>query len=475
MLFEKLGIVGWSPIAQAQILSGLLTNEVILLIGEPGTAKSMLIYRIGAVIQEIYAKKGIIGNVRVISVPTSNPEDWDGVHLPPKDWKEGDTMILIKTPQGLLDALVIGLDEINRKIGASSQNENKFLTLLTSREINGHKLKAVLIIAAMNPYREDDEEEGVYPLISAFRDRMAQWVIAPGIKDLSVKDKQQLLGTVVEKGLEWHPDPAVVEAFEKMLDSAQKSYQKMTKPENCSFIWNFLVEFASDAPLSLETRRLSIILRTIIATGVLLNEVGKFEGWRKIAKTVIKHAIMDITAGRVVQDSVWLNAFEKYAHLLDKNMSSLYSDLLKLPLEDRFKTVLAENHIYGPSITSTVVVEFVESLDSPAKKLAITMLLQRLINQGKLELSNAKVSIISDTINKCFPREYIALVDSGNEEEIIPFFREKDLIVRLAAVRAYLDKWGTLKQLNGAELEKITNAVKKYINNFGGANHEKAE
>ena len=186
MISRSLGIYGWSEMLDNLLVTGIVTGDPILLLSQPGHGKTAFCKRLGKVITD---KIGMETTVRIINVSTARPEDWTGYYLPPKDG--GDEMSLVKSPQSLLDAVFIMLDEIGRS--ETARNQNNLLSLIQDRMIDGIKTKCEILFAAMNPVAGDSADEGSMPLLYSVADRFSMLLEVPDFKIMENNDKMEVV------------------------------------------------------------------------------------------------------------------------------------------------------------------------------------------------------------------------------------------------------------------------------------------
>lgn len=173
----ELGIVGFGPVA-LPILSGLVLNVPILLIGGIGAAKTMLARRLGRYVLgcEVFrvydASKSLFEDVIGLPVPQA---------LAAGEVRYAPTPISITTADGVL------IDELSR---ANPAMQNKWLEVILSRTIMGLPLPRLrMVISAMNP----TGLEGTYPLDPALAGRFPVVVTVPEVSDMNEEQRLRIL------------------------------------------------------------------------------------------------------------------------------------------------------------------------------------------------------------------------------------------------------------------------------------------
>lgn len=194
MITQALGIRGWGEIYDRLLLTGIVSGDPLLIISNYGQAKTVLVKRLGHVLvtklRELRPEEPL--TVGIINGAVADPQDWAGYFVPPGPDDPPGQMKLLKSPQSLLDAVMIGIDEMSR---AEGRNQNKILSLIQDREIDGLPGKAEVIFGLMNPVMGDVIDEGAEPLIPPLADRLALFLEPPAYHTMEESNKR----AVVEK------------------------------------------------------------------------------------------------------------------------------------------------------------------------------------------------------------------------------------------------------------------------------------
>ena len=170
LLEEKLGVIWWEKI-EDYILTGVLTGDPVLLVGEPGTNKTGVIQDLAELL-----------SLKFQTYPADKAQFEEIVGFP--DLKSTGEMDYLKTPMSIWGKDCILIDEINRTL---PQHQNKWLEVIRDRSIQWQKIPTLKwVFAAMNP----PENVGTNPLDAALASRFSLVVKVPDIfemKDAQIK------------------------------------------------------------------------------------------------------------------------------------------------------------------------------------------------------------------------------------------------------------------------------------------------
>ena len=177
--------------------------------GSSGTGKTTLVKRLG-----MLNNKAGGGRMAMFSADKARYEDFIGCPLPPKD--DSLTMVIHPMPNSVSQMEMVLVDELNR---ASYDNQEKWLSLFASREIDGMSVKCKYIYAAMNPILTENKEiyEGTQPIDKALGERIMCLIKMPEFSNLDQKNRLKIL-TETKNQVEWSPtdnDVALHSAFVK--------------------------------------------------------------------------------------------------------------------------------------------------------------------------------------------------------------------------------------------------------------------
>lgn len=183
-VLRALGVVGWEHL-EGPILAALVTECPILLIGEHGTAKSMILERLAAALGVTF---------RHYNASILNFDDLIG--FPAPDTAAGRVRYL-RSELDAWDAEAIFVDEISR---CRPDMQNRLFPLIYDRKLQGAPLtKLKYRWSAMNPPPSEDDPNayfGSFELDEAFADRY-DWILRVPT-NLSANNRLQIIkGTTV--------------------------------------------------------------------------------------------------------------------------------------------------------------------------------------------------------------------------------------------------------------------------------------
>ncbi len=162
-ILPAIGVVGWGHL-EAPILAALATEKPLLLVGEHGTAKSMVLERLA---------KALGATFRHYNASILNFDDLIG--FPAPDAEAGRVRYL-RSELDAWDAEAIFVDEISR---CRPDMQNRLFPLIYDRKLQGAPLtKLKYRWSAMNPPPSEDDPNayfGSFELDAAFADRY-DWI-----------------------------------------------------------------------------------------------------------------------------------------------------------------------------------------------------------------------------------------------------------------------------------------------------------
>ncbi len=185
-VLRALGVVGWEHL-EGPILAALVTESPILLIGEHGTAKSMVLERLAVALGVTF---------RHYNASILNFDDLIG--FPAPDAEAGRVRYL-RSELDAWDAEAIFVDEISR---CRPDMQNRLFPLIYDRKLQGAALtKLKYRWSAMNPPPSEDDPNayfGSFELDAAFADRY-DWILRVPT-NLSADSRLHIIkGTTVEE------------------------------------------------------------------------------------------------------------------------------------------------------------------------------------------------------------------------------------------------------------------------------------
>jgi len=245
-LAARLGIFGWNHL-DPLLLAALHLEAPVLLVGEHGTGKTLLVERLAGALG---------GPWRHYNASLLNYDDLVGIPVPTDD---GD-LRFVGTKGAVWDAEFVFFDEINR---CRPDLQNKLFPLVHERRLAGVALPQLRHRwAAMNPVG-DTENTGYYgteEIDAALADRFWFVIRTPGWGDLTREERQHLVrGHTPDRTETGIPGLLARTGAETALIDAAHG-------DNLgAYVTSLLDLLRKDVPLS--PRRGAILYQTILATG----------------------------------------------------------------------------------------------------------------------------------------------------------------------------------------------------------------
>lgn len=175
LFFESLGLYGLEEVEYI-FLSAVCQQSPVLLIGPPGTAKTLFVERLAKVLKV---------NMKHYNASQVMLDDIIGYPV-----RDGEKILYLPTPASCWDAEMIFIDEISR---CKPETQNKLFSIIYEKKVMGMPLeKLVYRWAAMNPPFLTTEVnsplsflcEGSFPLDAALADRFNFIMAFPSIDRL---------------------------------------------------------------------------------------------------------------------------------------------------------------------------------------------------------------------------------------------------------------------------------------------------
>lgn len=240
----------------------------VALQGSSGTGKTTIGKKLG-----LLNLKAGNGGYGIYSADKAKYEDFVGCPIPEQKTKE---MIIYPMPNSIAEKQLILVDEINR---ATYENQEKWLSLISTRTVDGFHTKVRYIFTAMNPVLSDNTDlyEGVQPLDKALGERMICLIDVPGLGKIS---DPKIRASIIRGGLQnqtaWEPSEELVEAHKAYIERARDLYEGYKSSITDSVV-NYIDAIQCDLrketknAISIEARRAQYILAVILATHALNN------------------------------------------------------------------------------------------------------------------------------------------------------------------------------------------------------------
>jgi MoxR-like ATPase len=255
---RRLSIYGMDAI-EPVILSALISEEPILLIGKAGTGKTYLLNLLS---------KALGLNHRHYNASQISFDDLIGFPFPEE---KGEKIKFIPTPATIWEAESILVDELNR---CKPEIQNKFFSLVHERKIMGMSLDQLQYRwAAMNPILDEDETyEGCEPLDPALADRFSFLIQMPDWEELDTKD-QELIITASDTS----PNLEGFRELKEFVGKTQAIFMQRVKqiPEDIIFYSRFVAGILNKSSIRISPRRARILARNILAVCIVFQELER--------------------------------------------------------------------------------------------------------------------------------------------------------------------------------------------------------
>jgi MoxR-like ATPase len=263
-IIEELGIYGLEE-EEPFIISALITRDPLLLIGESGSAKTLLAQRIAEALDLTFhaydASKALFEDI--IGFP--NPQ------------KLGEGKIeYVPTPLSIWDKEFILIDEISR---ANPATQNKWLEIIRSRKLMGVKLNNLkYIFSAMNP----PGYVGAIPLDVALAGRFAFIIEVPTVIDMKKKDILKIIQHLSSEDAPGFPAPHFIvkeetkRKLKELLSQISSLLPEIIKKES-QLTDDYIYEFALSMKSNLyhvDGRRLGMLRRNILTSFAVYEVYG---------------------------------------------------------------------------------------------------------------------------------------------------------------------------------------------------------
>jgi len=218
-IFDDLGVYAWSRDDEAVMLSGMLTGEPPLLVGNPGAAKTLLCRKLPRAL-----------NVKAASfnADSASFEDILGF-LNMKDLGEGEVSY-VETPRTIWDKQWVHLQEVNRPDDATHA---KWLDYLADRTMMGERTDGIWTSGDMNPYGTGGTSE----LGEATIGRFASFLWIPDLVEMGSGERRAVIESTADSTLPglgfWNP-------------ALQKKHVDTTDYESCGTYLRTIMTQAAD-------------------------------------------------------------------------------------------------------------------------------------------------------------------------------------------------------------------------------------
>ena len=243
------------PFLVADDVFGALALE-----GSSGTGKTTIITRLGKLNETING-----GRVKTYSADKVRYEDFNGCPIPNNETKVMDIYYM---PNSISQMETVLIDEINR---ASYDNQEKFLSLLATREIDGIPSKCRYLFTAMNPLLSEDNDtyEGVQPIDKALGERMIALIKMTPFSKMPGDIRLQIIKSCFNQ-VNWQPDKDAAQSFQTFINNSKEVYEESKykySAEVASYIDSLQLDILKETKeaFKIEARRAQYIMVNILA------------------------------------------------------------------------------------------------------------------------------------------------------------------------------------------------------------------
>ncbi len=306
------------------------TYGVMGIEGSSGTGKTTLVKRLGLLHGKLTG-----GKVGIYSADKARYEDFLGCPIPNLETKTMDMFLL---PHSMAQMETLGIDEINR---ASLDNQEKYLSICATREIDGLPTKCKYIFAMMNPIMPEDSGEvyeGVLPLDKALGERMMGLIQFPSFGKMDRENRKKVMLASFNQTA-WEPSDEMVDLHREFLDFSIRNYEEYKiKFSDCIVDFVDKVQDSlrneSNGGVSIEARRAQFMLTNTLALHAINNaEEPDAVSLEQSAQMALLMSFPNVLWEKPVSKEALRQAFKDASPLLKKGP------------QVRSKTVQDENEI----------------------------------------------------------------------------------------------------------------------------------
>jgi len=238
----------------------------IALEGTSGSGKTTLAKRLGK-LNELATG----GKVKVFSADKARYEDFIGIPIP--DEKTG-RMKVYPMDNSVSQMETVVIDEANR---ANYENQEKWMSLIATREIDGLDTRCKYIYLAMNPVlgEGNDTYEGVMPLDKAMGERIYALITMSSFSKLPKAVRYEIMKSSVNNQTSWNPTEEDVHRHSLYVAQARQVYGDLKNSDSLGKVLDYIDAVQMDLKketkghITIEARRAQFIVTNILAVHAL--------------------------------------------------------------------------------------------------------------------------------------------------------------------------------------------------------------
>ncbi|RKZ79995.1 MAG: hypothetical protein DRQ35_03135, partial [Gammaproteobacteria bacterium] len=316
---ELLGLHGLDNEFKLAHLPFLVVNDVFGVLafqGSSGTGKTTLVNRLG----ELNEKAGG-GKHGIYSADKVNYEDFYGCPMPNHDSKAMD---IYPFPNSISTKQLLLIDELNR---ATYENQEKFLSLFASRQIDGMPVQCKYMYVAMNPVmnKKNDKYDGTQPLDKALGERITFLINMPNFGQLTTSDKLKVIMACNNQS-SWEPSDSLVQQHKEFLSKAREVYSS-AKEEHMQKVGEYICEVEAQlknqsSGIQLEGRRAQFLLTNVLGIYALDTAFNKTSNLEESALQALIGSFPNSLWYEEVNSEALREAHRQSLHMLQLDDSS---------------------------------------------------------------------------------------------------------------------------------------------------------
>ncbi len=364
---QALGVYGFDRY-ETVILSALVTEDPMLLIGRSGTGKTFLLNSLS----EALGLEHRHYNASLISFD-------DLVGFPYPD-NENASVRFLETPATVWGAESVLIDEISR---CKPEHQNRLFSLVHERRIQGIALKSLRFRwAAMNPASGDQSDlesyTGSEPLDPALADRFALFVQAVDWEDLNEAERTAVTSPAGEGKL-----AEVNLRLKSLIQDCRQRFvvQLESCPQGMLDYVTTAVTALNNARIRISPRRARLMARSLLAASLL---EGKFK--ERTARLVLEcsmpHLTWGVEIGKSALDAAHRLAWDCASHAEQRWVEMLFAEKR---LDKKLEVLLT--HCQKPD-EGTQAVAQVMATESKERAAAFSFALYPAAAMGKLPIGS---------------------------------------------------------------------------------------